>query len=769
MAASSPYDLEARYRRLRDVLEGPVSGRWATVRANEFLSHLDVGAPVAESYLLPLAEPLAERATQLDPIGLHPAQLIGLIDRLRQARGAHPALKECEATVRAERALRRRAGLLYGYAGAVEHAVECVLPPGPVEEAVSELNLSELDRSSRSQLHVLQEQTEHDELGAELEWMLDHWDRPAGEGTHVPVVERLPSWVHSAPDEGHSVGGLRRLAVRLYGSTTSKDQLRTDGAAGDGSSLTDAPAKAARRLLSDRFAGLKGLFAAGRIAFDQADLTHEGRSAGLAVATLFYGGVLEHTHRRVRLQVRPEVLLTGSVSPDGTVQSVAEDGLSVKVQTAFFSPKTRLVVPAVQRSAARSVRDELLDEFPRGQLDITGVEQLKGVLSDRRLTTQTRIGWVRHVAGRLWDRRSQVLSGGLALGLLLIIGALLYGPFDRNPVLAQFRGATLQIENSSGRVLEELEVGRGLVRKVQQKKVKSPVAFAHVVGDETQELFWGASPGKNARLDVLRAKAVGADTLLWERPLRFEVDFPSKPEVSSPTFGIVDLTAGDLNRDGRPELYALAHHRPYFPALLLQLRTTDGTVTQRYVHPGHLRSGIETADLVGGPAPELLVGGHSNAFGDPVLSVLQPSDMAGHAPTRGEYGAGGAELAPHVAYLRFPSTALQKQWGTDYPMVWRVRPAKATQTVEVVTQDGRSSQGSPEWPRVISTLGYDLQPRSVGTDGTYDRLADSLAQRGVLDAVPGPDALRRYGEEIQYWTRDGWSQEPTFSYEANER
>ena len=759
MAAADPFDLEARYRRLRDVLDGPVTGRWAILHVDEFLSQFDVEAPAAESYLLSLAEPLAERAAQLDPIGLHPDQLLGLAGQLQLARAAHPLLQECETALQAERALRRRAGLLYGYAGAAGHAVGCVRPTDSAEKS-----LGEVEGSPRARLQAMRERAEHTELGEELGWMLDHWERPVQGGTHVPVVERLPSWAHSPHDDGRSVGGLRRLALHIHGPAAAKDRIRTEGTARetDDSSFIDVPVAAARGLLADRYSRLEQQFVTGHVAFDRTDLTHEGRSAGMAIAALFYAAVLAHSRRRLRLQIRPEVLLTGSVSPDGTVRPVEEEGLSVKVRTAFFSPKTRLVVPAPQRTTARSARDELLDEFPHGELDITGVEHLKGVFYDRRLTSQTRIGWTRHTINRLWERRGQLLSGGLVLGLLLVIGVLLYGPFDRNPALAQFRGTTLYVENANGRILEELEVGRKLVRKLENGEVKDPVAFADAVGDETRELFWGASPGEDARLDVLRAKAVGADTLLWERPLRFDVDFPNKPEVSSPTFGIANLTAEDLNRDGSPELYAVVNHRPYFPSLVLRLRPTDGTVQQRYVHPGHLRSGIETADLVGGPTPELLIGGHSNALEDPVLTILRPSDMAGHAPTRGAYGVEGMEPAPHVAYLRFPSTPLQKQWPTTYPMVWQIRPAPATRTLEVVTQDGRSP-GKNAWrPKVISTLSYDLRPQSVGTDGGYDRLAESLARRGVLEAVPGPEDLRRYGEEIWYWTGSGWSQEPSF-------
>jgi hypothetical protein len=428
-----------------------------------------------------------------------------------------------------------------------------------------------------------------------------------------------------------------------------------------------------------------------------------------------------------------------------------------------------LAVPDGQSAAAERALGILQEAYPHGDLDIVGVGRLRDVLDHRQLTQKVETSRVAYYAQRAWRQKKRVAVVLLIVGLALGLGWALRTPLDLSPASAQFRGSALTVENASGQVLEELEVGRSLVRNVKEGKAKRPVAFADVTGGQNKELFWVTSPGEDARMDVLRAKAVGADTLLWERPLRFEVNFPGKPEVTSPTFGIAGLTAGDLNRDGRPELYALANHRPYFPSLLLQFDPDDGDINRRYVHPGHLRSGIETADLAGGPAPELLVGGHSNAFGDPVLAVLDPANMAGHAPTRGDYGVGGADLAAHVAYLRFPSTAVQERRPADYPMVWQIRPVPAAKTLEVVTQDGRVPDEGSGRPRVITTLSFGLEPRSVGTDGTYDQLADSLLQRGVLEAVPGPEALRRYGERVRYWTGSGWSAEPSFSSSSDDR
>lgn len=124
---------------------------------------------------------------------------------------------------------------------------------------------------------------------------------------------------------------------------------------------------------------------------------------------------------------------------------------------------------------------------------------------------------------------------------------------------------------------------------------------------------------------------------------------------------------------------------------------------------------------------------------------------------------GDDELALHVAYQCFPSTALQEQRPADYPMVREVRPAATTKTLEVATQDGRTPEARTGRPRVISILGYDLRPRSVGTDGNYDRLADSLAERGVLEAALSSEDLQRYGAQVQYWTENGWSSKPTFA------
>ncbi|MFP4229342.1 MAG: hypothetical protein ACLFTE_11020, partial [Salinivenus sp.] len=129
MPPSEPLGREAHFHRLLEVLNGPVSDRWAAVETDAFLSRLAPEQPETESYLLSLTEPLAARTETLSPVGLAPGGLERLADRLRAARRAHPALQNLSLLEQTETALRRRVALLYAYAGAIESALEQLVSP----------------------------------------------------------------------------------------------------------------------------------------------------------------------------------------------------------------------------------------------------------------------------------------------------------------------------------------------------------------------------------------------------------------------------------------------------------------------------------------------------------------------------------------------------------------------------------------------------------------------------------------------------------------
>jgi hypothetical protein len=669
---------EERFRRLFDVMEGPVSRRWALTEVTGFLAELSGLGPEAEAYLLPLAGPLSELVGRLDPVGLRPEQLLRpsrLTGKLRRRLD----LETNGPLARAERDLRRRAALLLAYGGAAAQAVQTVS-----EETVRPEDLPEASPRERlvAARRHLKDTMENPAGSVEegLRWILSHWDRETGDNeTLVPVVERLPAWArrNGRPDksgERRSVGALRCLRVEVFGlSSAERDELNTPGPAG--SDALDESIRSARRLLADRRPHLATRYLHGHFSFksqERSNAWHEGKSAGLAAATLFFCAALTEARERRRLLPCENVAFTGVVGEEGTVTSVETKSLPLKIRTAFFSPTKTLAVPEKQKKEAEPVLDDLTEEYPYGDLRLIGTRRLRDVFDHRRLTRRTEVSWTSYWARKAWSRKTAIAASAVILALAGALGWRLFGPIDKNPVQAQYTGEMMIVENDTGQEIERFEVGERIVNRQQRDNIKKPVAFADVTGDSKNEVFWAASVDSTSKLAVLRGRAVGADTLLWEKLLQFDVSFPRKPEVVGTTFVPRDLLAADLTGDGQPMLYASLKHTPYFPEMLLQIQPRSGAELQRYLHFGHLTTGLHASDLDADGTGELLTGGHSNAFGDPILAVLNPSNMQGHAPTRGRYTVEGMSRAPHHAYLRFPASQVQEARPKTPPMTQQV-------------------------------------------------------------------------------------------------
>jgi len=762
-AASSPHDRETQYQQLLNLLEAPVSERWGLVHMAAFLPRLDLKGPEAESYLLPLVEPLGEMVEGLDPIGCAPQQVEALAAALRSAQAHQPALRSLDDVGMIEEALRRRAALLYAYGGAVARAAAC-LRPGEGDP----IDASPLAASApRARLAEVRSCTDDVAVEAGLEWVEAHWERGEGAGhaACIPVVERRPSWMRRGADEHRPVGALRQIGVELYGPSDITDRLQVDvivhGA--DEVDVTAVPLTAARQLLDDRFPRLRDWYVQGRLAFDRRHLEHGGRSAGLAVAALFYGAVLDHTHRRRRFRLRPPVTLTGSVTEAGVVEAVEASVLPTKVRTVFFSPKTTLVVPEAQEDAATAVRDSLMADFPNGDLTIVGVDRLDGLFYDRRLTEQRRVGWGRYTARRLWHRRGRVVAGTVITALLLIIAALLYGPIDKNPVAVDFAGEEMILKNESGSVLERITVGEQTVQAAQSNAHQA-YRLGDIDGNGRNEMCWTRhASGQKGSTPRLQCKGVGEDTLRWTLETNFDVSFPRAPAVTTKGFGANHLRIGDFDANGRPEMIVTLQHNKYFPYLVLKLDAETGREVGRYIHPGYFFSHPLIVDLNADGVNEILLTGVNNAYDQAVFTVLDPRYVDGHGPTRGDYVVEDTEPAREIAYLRIPATVVDSTQPKTVNKGSSLSHYRTRERILVEVWDGRHPGSEKRKSQVLIRMDYDFKPVAIGTASHYDRLADRLAASEEIDKVPDYDYFQWYKRQFQYWTGSGWTKESTIN------
>jgi len=763
MAASSPLDHETRFRQIQEMMEAPVSGRWVLAQSARFLEMLNLSRPEVESYLLPLAEPLAGRAEELDPVGLHPERIEALAVHLRNAQEHHPALARLGTMDEAEQALRRRAALLYAYAGDMERAFACLQPGEDAGGTPGPLDADE----PRARFDEARSAADESELEPGVRWVAAYWDRAekAGPAASVPMVERAPDWMQERSLEPSPVGALRRLNVELYGPSDTTDRLQVDVTAygADEIDLAAVPLTAARQLLDDRHPRLQGRYVQGRLVFDHTRLRQKGRSAGLAVAALFYGAMLDYAHCRRRLRLRRTVSLTGDVTVEGQVQAVDGDTLSTKVQTVFFSPKTILVVPEAQVKAATQARDALQDEFPHGALDIVEVDRLDGLFYDRRLTRQRRIGWVQHTAQRLWARRGRVVAGTVIAGLLLVIAALLYGPIDKNPVAVGFAGEEMILKNKSGRVVERLSVGEPTVQSAQRSNYQA-YRLGDIDENGSNEICWAPKDsGRSGDTPRLQCKGIGEDSLLWTLETRFDVSFPRKPAVTTEEFGAHHIRIGDFDANEETEMIVTLRHNKYFPYLVLKLDAETGRELGRYLHPGYFFSRPLIADLNEDGVEEILLTGMNNAYNQAVFTVLDPRYIEGHAPTQGDYVVRDADPAREITYLRIPPTVVDRAQPKTVNKGSKVIHYDNKDRILVEVWDGRLRGREERGSRILIQLNEHFRPVAIGTANQYDRLADQLVADGRIEAVPDYEYFQRYKQQFRYWTGSGWSQKPTIN------
>lgn len=750
-----PLRTEQDFQELKEVLVGLASVRWRLMALGRFLDELDVEDPSSEAYLLDLAEPLAALMRRLEPVGLDPEACARLVRRFEQVVSLHPDLEEIESLVFALQSLREAAATLYAYVGDLSEVFATITPRSPAIEAEGLSPLERLEQAAR------QARIHHHPAAPTVEQIATIWRghlRPTRDSAVVPVAER--ALFESSADA--YIGGLRRVQVDVYGERLEGDDVTADvtvfGAEEASNEALAVPVQAARALLAETYPSLARRYVGGRVRFSEAGQLHTGRSSDLAVAAVFYGAVLRYAEQRRRYEVAPGTALTGLLDEEGRVLPVDTGSLETKVRTAFFSWVRCLAVPKVQVSQAETICQGLAETYPRRRLDVMGIGHLRDVFYDRRLSTYRESGRIPHAARWAWQRKFSV--GGLAviLILLVVIGRLLYGPLDKNPVTGEYVSEMLVVRNAAGQTLEEIPVGEVTVRYAISHAASTLTAFADATGDGRNEIFWienqeAGTPSSN----VIRCKESGADTLLWSRALQYRLDFPSHPEIGDDLYRVQMLAVEDVDDDGAFDLIATLNHYAYFPSLVIRYDAATGQEQGRYAHLGWFRT-MTLVDLNEDGKEELVLGGINNALDKtPVLAVLDPSRLSGQGPGHPSYAITGMERAHEVAYVRFPISLVSKESLHPAPTVGRLTVQSDTRRLVAEVAEGRLDKKSI---LLLAHFSFDLKPTDVGTGDSYDIRARQLVEEGRLDRMPDSTYWQAYMSEIQYWDGDEWRNEP---------
>jgi len=753
---SDPFAVEERFQAVFSYLQASsATARWRTIQSIE---RLPPPRPRAEPYVLELAGPLYEQVQRVDPVGTTPERLEAAAKRLGAWQVACPDLQDLPEWQDAIDALTRRAAHLYVFAGDPVRAARTLMrqadaPSGlvPVFDLPGQATRTAITRAFLESVEV------PSRVSKVLRSALRDLQEQEG-GVDIPVVE---SPVQAGSED--RIGGRIRLRVtqeREFDASSPAHAVRIAGVDFLGTRHIGTVEQALHAVLTRERRGDEQL-EGGRayevtVASRHGQALINGTSFQLGLGGLVLSRVVSRQMPRLKVQMARGVGVTGRLTLDGEGVQVDPRTLTTKVETAFFSPMRTLAVPYGQEAAADAALRPLRQQFPHGELHIVGVRSLMDILDRRRLTQRVEISRVQHATSQARANKGALVGFALALLLLSALVYVLTPPVDQTPVRGTYSGSLLKLENRKGQTIEEIAVGAEIVNSIQSRNRSRSHALLSFGPSQDAGVVWAASSTDQG--EVIRARSMAADTLLWERAVDVEVMFPEKPFANTSDYYVEAMYAADTRGGPADEIYASLTHSPYFPSVLVEIDAQTGTFLQQYVHPGHLTSRIQSMDLDEDGDVELITGGYSNAFNSPALLALHAEGFSGHAPATSAYTADGVPDAHHHAYLRLPATPVQEAAPKTFRVVRRAITREGHIRVQV--EDGTFDDRLVSDSELFVRFDKRLRPVSVAPSSQYDRLAERLVEEGRLDSIPGPEAFQTYMDEIRYWNGKGWQNGP---------
>ncbi len=780
----NPVDIEKQFQDLLAILSLPVSPKERLLSIKEFIDRLMHQPDAAESYLLEVLQYLPNILQNLDINGYEPYTIRTFYENLQVLCEQHVSLATMPELERVLDVLRVITAQLYAYAGnprimlAFLNSNYASAPPRWIQDITINPRMTPYEIMFEVEKTATQN---NDSIVYELDRIKNDWRRSRrlqhGE-TVVPVIEY--SYDNSEKINSQS-GALRRIRVNIVGESNEPSDVIHPDVAIFGARLPveysmKIPVYAARNLITQTHPHLKNRYVTGQLIFDNRYAMHEGSSANAAIAALTYCEILKTFEQRITYSIAPSVAITGNVNEDGNLLPVDETALQQKVRATMFSFIDYLVVPKQQLEIAEQAIGEVRKFYPERNLTVIGIDHLQEIFFDRRLTERNEISSVKYTGKQLWTNKYNLVSLVTILVLLFIIGHLTTGPADRNPVNGYMEGEYLVLVNSLDQIIDRIWVSEEVVWNHEDRSGSffgrdwRLFDFYDVTGDGINEVIWASNHNHPEQYtSVIYCKSISRGEILWEYPVTFDINFPRKPYANGNVTSINSLLIDDLDGNGTSDVIITGQEDRYFPGFVARLNIITGEMEDYYLNTGAMLN-ASAADITGNGIKEIIAGGVNNAYDEAVMVVLDPRQMSGHSPLRGDYEIDGYEKAIELAYVRIPRTKVGQELRhrNRSNSLYRFDEYPGTNEFQAMIYEFRSRNpqiGNIEVPvaRYFINFNYDLEVQTIGTDNGYDAMMQLLHSQGNLENIPDFDYFQEYAKTLKYWNGSGWQNEPVIN------
>jgi hypothetical protein len=573
----------------------------------------------------------------------------------------------------------------------------------------------------------------------------------------IPVVEEIPAGMCLRGQIRY--GRLRRIRLTGAGREPGEDILTRNyhvlGAEStsqlDHSSVTSW----GRRKAEETHPALKGQFFKASLQYDITQASHKGESGAMAISAMWYTYLLDKAGLRQRYTLAGNTAMTGDVDDNGVVLPVDPEGIESKTEAAFFSWVNVLAVPAQQLREFEGCLKKMNEAYPDRELTLIGVENLDGIFYDRRLSDYVVESRFRHTFKKMKKEKFKTAGLPLIIVLLLIIARMAYGPVDRNPVSAEYYGSQLVLKNISGAVVTGIEVSEATIFYGNSHlHYRSPlVQLFDINNDGINEVFFSNALGRYTTDEpFVRAWSVTGDSLIWEKKIIFEYQFPNQSAYLNTSLKVSEIQILNTSKGSKVAIFADA--RRYFHSAIFVMNINDGSIEQEFIHPGRIKD-LQVVDIDDDSYDEMISIAVNNAYWSTSIAVLEYSEgERGHAPATDGYIPLGLNPADMLHYILIPKTLIATFFEplSKYNQGENINYDPLTEHFNIGIIEGLSSVHEYEQNiMVYYHFNKNFEPVGLGTSDTFDVAARDFYLEGKIPFEPDYDYFEALQDSIQYW------------------
>jgi hypothetical protein len=583
------------------------------------------------------------------------------------------------------------------------------------------------------------------------------------ESIWVPVVEELIGFV-----EKHHFSRLRKLECRIENFGVQSQQRLVLDLPGGNSAEDDEVLKTIGRLAQKRLISEHQLRFNVDATFRFMDRSgvHSGKSYGAAAYAILLCSSLKKGEQPKKYVVLEHVAMTGYPDEHGYLIDLDEEGLKSKLKGCFYSWINTFVVPETQVQLCRAYLDELEEKWPNKKLALIGIRHIDEIFDNRRITGLKQTPKVIIQTKKIWQKSKSFLVVILSLLLLLLGFQSIYGPFDKHAELVTGSGEFYEVRNEAGDILMKIKDHPNVISGNFYSLYKY-YSLLDVDGDGFKELILASTCGDPVDLltkNCIKVYSVKTKQVIWEYHPEHTIKYPKIMGANDSHTQIFSLISREFK--GKKEIYIQTILSGSFNSQLIKVDYDTKEVLQRYVHPGMINS-YEFVDMTNDGKDELVICAINNAWYGAGLIVLDPENMDGNGPTRGDYISDYPGKVKHIAYLliensKLANSVLPTKYPTSY-FGWFKRPSFYSLNLSDVQYENSNVDVRSFWnsyATFILNFDFDLKPISVLTTDFYDIVAKQMVEEGRLDAMPDYDYWVEYmNTKIRYWNGESFQKE----------